>query len=64
MASPGNQHCANCIGTLSFPIGKCALDARSGLFIVDRFIGQTCVGGAYLVGGVCCRDNAVAHQRK
>ena len=20
-ASPGNQHCANCIGTLSFPIG-------------------------------------------
>ena len=22
MASPGNQHCANCIGTLSFPVGK------------------------------------------
>ena len=22
MASPGNQHCANCIGTLSFPIYK------------------------------------------
>jgi len=21
MASPGNHHCANCIGTLSFPIG-------------------------------------------
>ena len=20
MASPGNRHCANCIGTLSFPI--------------------------------------------
>jgi len=20
MASPGNQHCANCIGALSFPI--------------------------------------------
>ena len=20
MASPGNQHCANCIGTLSFPL--------------------------------------------
>ena len=20
MASPGNQHCASCIGTLSFPI--------------------------------------------
>jgi len=22
MASPGNQHCGNCIGTLSSPIGK------------------------------------------
>jgi len=21
MAGPGNQHCANCIGTLSFPAG-------------------------------------------
>ena len=20
MASPGNRHCANCIGTLSFPV--------------------------------------------
>ena len=26
MASPGNQHCANCIGTLSFPI--CSHDRR------------------------------------
>jgi len=22
MASPGNQHCASCIGTLSFPIRR------------------------------------------
>jgi len=22
MASPGNQHCANCVGTLSFPIAQ------------------------------------------
>jgi len=22
MASPGNQHCANCIGTLSFPLNR------------------------------------------
>jgi len=22
MASPGNQHCANCIGTSSFPVGR------------------------------------------
>ena len=21
MASPGHEHCANCIGTLSFPMG-------------------------------------------
>ena len=27
MASPGNQHCANCIGTLSFPlaVARCAI---------------------------------------
>ena len=29
MASPGNRHCANCIGTLSLPItaGQCRLHA-------------------------------------
>jgi len=26
MASPGNQHCANCIGTLSIPIGPWGVD--------------------------------------
>jgi len=25
MASPGNQHCASCIGTLSFPIADSAV---------------------------------------
>jgi len=25
MASPGNQHCADCIGTLSFPVLSCGL---------------------------------------
>jgi len=25
MGSPGNQHCANCIGTLSFPTRSCSL---------------------------------------
>ena len=25
MASPGNQHCADCIGTLSFPVRSCGL---------------------------------------
>jgi len=30
MARPGNQHCANCIGTLSFPVGseKLALNSE------------------------------------
>ena len=34
MASPGNQHCAHCIGTLSFPISitpLTALSSRSAL---------------------------------
>ena len=30
MASPGNQHCANCIGTLSFPVRRRGFDPRSG----------------------------------
>jgi len=25
MASPGNRHCANCIGTLSFPTGSASV---------------------------------------
>jgi len=29
MASPGNQHCANCIGTVSFPmVGAAVPDAK------------------------------------
>ena len=31
MTSPGNQHCANCIGTLSFPIGRILLMQCCGL---------------------------------
>ena len=31
MASPGNQHCASCIGTLSFPIYTCLAAWRSGV---------------------------------
>ena len=27
MASPGNRHCASCIGTLSFPIFVCQTDS-------------------------------------
>jgi len=29
MASPGNQHCANCIGTLSFPAQNAAKSGGS-----------------------------------
>ena len=28
MASPGNQHCANCIGTLSFRVVRCVSTVR------------------------------------
>ena len=31
MASPGNQHCANCIGTLSFPIALSFLSVSGHL---------------------------------
>jgi len=37
MASPGNRHCASCIGTLSFPI--CApLLLLLGSGAVDRYL--------------------------
>ena len=29
MASPGNRHCANCIGTLSFPVAVSKLCVKS-----------------------------------
>ena len=29
MASPGNQHCANCIGTLAFSVAICYYFKRS-----------------------------------
>ena len=29
MASPGNQHCVSCIGTLSFPVAYLALFSNS-----------------------------------
>ena len=39
MASPGNQQCANCIGTLSFPVFKSRLWECSN----EAFIGLRCV---------------------
>ena len=31
MASPGNQHCASCIGTLSFPIALLIIAVQSAV---------------------------------
>jgi len=47
MASPGNQHCANCIGTLSFPIkvyysGKEASDVSMSCFSIITIIVNDC----------------------
>jgi len=50
MASPGNQHCANCIGTLSFPISiSCVLNADSRRQ-VDELISYTERTLAYRLG--------------
>jgi len=46
MASPGNQHCTNCIGTLLFPIGNMhgrfgedrMYSSRDMLMVTDRQI--------------------------
>jgi len=34
MASPGNQHCATCIGTLSFPITQAAESILHDVIVV------------------------------
>ena len=51
MASPGNQHCANCIGTLSFPVcvstGRRALLPTSSGYTVPPRLQQTRLFGAY-----------------
>ena len=36
MASPGNQHCANCIGTLSFPMRRVMARSRRMLCVALR----------------------------
>jgi len=36
IASPGNQHCANCIGTLSFPIVQRMLICRTVVCVESR----------------------------
>ena len=38
MAGPGNQHCANCIGTLSFPMPSSYIRQGSCKQIVDLYL--------------------------
>jgi len=38
MASQGNQHCANCIGTLSFPIAERPRGLKVGLNLVSSVV--------------------------
>ena len=40
MASPGNQHCANCIGTLSFPTSILQLSCRNANSITNTHFAQ------------------------
>ena len=42
MASPGNQHCANCIGTLSFPICLNYDDASTVLWSTSSIVDELC----------------------
>jgi len=51
LASPGNQHCANCFGTLSFPIG-------SGTVVLVKgwMTGKATVGVAFHCGGHVSTD--------
>ena len=39
MASPGNQHCASCIGTLSFPI-----QSATGIITASFCVHRQCLG--------------------
>jgi len=46
MASPENQHCANCIGTLSFPILTCDRGRRANTICpVDWQQARRCIVG-------------------
>jgi len=69
MASPGNQHCADYIGTLSFPIVRCGGARRrtdgcpdSGLAdddVASLFVGALTNG---VIGALCTGSNpALSH---
>jgi len=51
MASPGNRHCANCIGSISFPIFvvRQTLSPESVVNIVDTCPLTTSAGGLNLL---------------
>ena len=43
MASPGNQHCANCIGTLSFPPNDAAIAGIWVLLLTRHSVMTACI---------------------
>jgi len=45
MASPGNRHCANCIGTLSFPMSRLASAVLVLLVFLLGDCGSTAANG-------------------
>ena len=60
MASPGNQHCANCIGTLPFPIRvlKCwrlLTTARNLVYHMETTATEVVLGR----GSCYCREGAM-----
>ena len=64
MASPRNQHCANCIGTLSFPIktsrhrqNRRAYDSKRRALKI-KIIGRTPLDSADSASQVFCRPVA------
>ena len=44
MASPGNRHCANCIGTLSFPMAVSDYRVLQGVYTIP----ESCVNSCFL----------------
>ena len=60
MASPGNPHCANCIGTLSFPIitARCYASAVTAMACVRPSV---CLSSQ--VGVLLKRLNVGSHKQ-
>ena len=56
MTWPGNRHCANCVGTLSFPRGICKARTNLRQRQSFRFFSIFTHEAPYQrAGGICCR---------